>query len=214
MARQAAIDKAPTSDKKTVRYRPRGRVLPAEEVAAWETGRSYLEAAEREAERLREDAVSAFEDAKRRGFEEGRKDGAEAAARLLAETAGRADRQLREADRQIIDLALAVLRRVLGDLDIGKLLTRAVQQALISERRDRQLTLHVAPDMVDRLRADLDGIVDPDMRHLITVEPDAKLLPGDCRLASAIGFVDLGIEAQLTALHQGLVDGLNRRTEG
>lgn len=214
MARHDAIDNVTASDGKTVRYRPRGRILPAEEVAAWETGQSYLEAAARESERLRDDAVSAFEDAKERGFEEGRKKGAEAVARLLVETAGRADRQLAEADRQVIDLALAVLRRVLGDFDVHELLTQAVQQALISERQNRHLTLHVAPDMVDRLRTDLDDIVEPGMRHLITVEPDAKRQRGDCRLSSDIGFVDLGIETQLCALHQGLIDGLSRRAEG
>ena len=76
---------------------------------------------------------------------------------------------------------------------------------------DQHLTLHVAPDMVDGVRADLDADIQSGMRHLITVEPDPKLDRGQCRLASEIGFVDLGIEAQLRAIHQGLLDGLERQ---
>ena len=214
MAEQAAVDQAPSDGDGTPRYRPRCRVVPSDEVAAWETGRSYLEAAERFSERLRDNAASAFEDAKHRGFEEGRKEGAEAAARLLAELAGRADRQLAGSDRQIIDLAIAVLRRVLGDFDARELLTRAVHHALTNERQNRRLTLHVTPGMVENLRADLDGMLEPDLRHLITVEADAKAALGECRLASDIGFVDLGIDAQLRALHQGLIDGHNRQAGG
>ncbi|MGI9510411.1 MAG: hypothetical protein ACR2QJ_13820 [Geminicoccaceae bacterium] len=98
-------DGAPNGD--GIRYRPRGRVIPAEEIDAWQRGRSYLEAAKGEAERIRNEAHGAFEDAKRNGFEEGRAEGAEAASRLLAETALHADRHLAAADGQIVDLALA-----------------------------------------------------------------------------------------------------------
>ena len=65
--------------------------------------------------------------------------------------------------------------------------------------------------MVDGVRADLDATFDPDVRHLISVESDHHLARGDCRLASEIGFVDLGIEAQLDAVHRGLMEGLERQ---
>ncbi|MEZ5932783.1 MAG: type III secretion system stator protein SctL [Alphaproteobacteria bacterium] len=205
------MESAAAHDAEPVRYRPRGRVVPAKEIAAWETGRAYMRAASREAERLKEEAVDAYEDARRRGFEEGRKEGAEAAARLLAETTVLADRRLAEADREIVDLALAVVRRVLGELDVGQATRHAVRHALSRQRQDQHLTLYVAPDMVDDLRADVDALFDSAVRHLITVEPDARLDRADCRLASEVGFVDLGIEAQLNALHKGLADGLKRQ---
>lgn len=196
------------------RYRPRGRVVPAKEISAWETGRAYLKAAHEEAERLKQEARTAFEEAKRQGFEEGRKEGAAAASKLLAETASRADRELAQADRQIVDLALAVVRRVLGEFDAGQLLRNAVRHALAKQRQDQHLTLYVAPDIVEALRAEVDALFDPSVRHLITIEPDARLDQGQCRLASDVGFVDLGIEAQLKAIHQGLADGLKHQATG
>lgn len=196
------------------RYRPRGRVVPAKEISAWETGEAYLKAAREEGERLKREAVSAFEESKRQGFEEGRKEGSAAASRLLAETAALADRELAGADRQIVDLALAVVRRVLGDLDVGQLTRNAVRHALAKQRQDQHLTLCVAPDLVDALRADVDEMFDSSVRHLITIEPDPRLDRGQCRLASDIGFVDLGIEEQLRAIHQGLADGLKQQAAG
>ena len=195
-----------------VRYRPRGRVVVAAEIEAWHQGEAYLDAARREAERLRGEAIEAFEQAKLAGFEEGRKEGAEAAARLLADTARRADRHLAQADRQVVDLALAVVRQVLGEFDAGRLVSNAVRHALSRQRQSQHLTLHVAPDVVETLRADLDSQFEPGLRHLITVEPDPRLERGQCRLASEVGFVDLGIDAQLDAIHQGLVDGMKRES--
>jgi type III secretion protein L len=193
------------------RYRPRGRVIPAKDIEAWETGKAFLKAAADEADRLKQDARIAYEEAKRQGFEEGRKEGAADAAKLLAETARKADQHLARSDRQLIDLALAVVRRVLGDFDVGQLTRNAVRHALSRQRQDQHLTLYVTPGMVDSLRADVDRLFDPGVRHLITIEPDSRLEQGQCRLASDVGFVDLGIEAQLRAIHQGLADGLKRQ---
>lgn len=211
MAEAADIDNAQAASGDAPRYRPRGRIVPAEDIHAWRTGQSYMEAAKREAERIRSEAAQAFELAKRDGFEEGRKEGASAAARLLAETTMRADRHLANADARIVELALDVVRRVLGDFDVEQLTRNAVRHALARQRQSQRLTLHVAPDMVEGLRADLDAAFEPGLRHLLAVEPDPRLDQGQCRLASEIGFVDLGVEAQLEALHRGLRDGLDRQ---
>ncbi|MEM9439730.1 MAG: type III secretion system stator protein SctL [Pseudomonadota bacterium] len=208
------LDSESTNRRLPPRYRPRGRVIPAKDIEAWETGRAYLKAAAEEAAKLKQEAQLAYEEAKQRGMEQGREEGAVAAAKLLAETTARADQHLAKSDRQLIDLALAVVRRVLGDFDVGQLTRNAVRHALSRQRQEQHLTLYVAPDMVDSLRADVDGLFDSAVRHLITVEPDSQLDKGQCRLASDVGFVDLGIEAQLRAIHQGLADGLSRQAAG
>lgn len=193
-----------------LRFHPRGRIVPAADVEAWQTGCGYLDAAKREAKRIRTDAVDAFEQEKQRGFAEGRKEGAEAAAQLLTETSARADRYLADADGQLVDLAMAVVQRVLGDFDVRDLTLRAVEEALSKQRKDQPLVVYASPEMIDRLCSKIDESVGEGVRHLITVEADPKLEVGDCRLASEVGFVELGIEAQLRALHQGLRHGLKR----
>jgi len=198
------------AEREPIRYRPRGRVLPAKEVHAYETAAAFMQAANREADRLRNDALSIQEEARQKGFEEGRLEGAESAARLLSETTLRADRHLAKADAEIVDLALAVVRQVLGEFEVGELTRSAVRHGLAKQRQGQHLTLYVSPDMAEEMRADLDQQIAPGIRHLITVELDPKLDKSQCRLASEIGFVDLGIEAQLEAIHRGLQSGLLR----
>ena len=207
--RNADLEDERADDRQPLRYRPRGRVLQAEEVQRYETATALMQAAEREAEDLRADAMSVLERARRQGFEQGRQEGAKAIARLLSETTLRADRYLEEADTEIVDLALAVVRQVLGEFDVEKLTRDAVMHGLAKQRQDQHLTLYVTPDMAEPMRADLDQRIAPAKRHLITVELDPKLDHGQCRLASEIGFIDLGVRAQLEAIQQGLRDGLN-----
>ncbi len=202
-----ALDSA---DKGGVFFRPRGRIIPAEEVQAWTTGQSYLAAAKREAERIRTETIAAVEEEKRLGFELGRKDGGEAVTRLLAETSAGADRYLAEADGRLIDLAMAIVQRVLGDFDERELIIKAVHHALAKQRKDQRLTLYAAPDIIDQLGHRIAESFDGDLLHLITIEADPKLEVDQCRVASEIGFIELGLEAQLNALHQGLRDGLKR----
>ncbi|MGI9491131.1 MAG: type III secretion system stator protein SctL [Geminicoccaceae bacterium] len=193
-----------------LRFRPRGRVIRASEIDAWNTGCSFLEAAKREAKRIRKEAVKEFDEEKRRGFEEGRKEGVEAAARILAETKARADRSLAEADGQLVDLAMAIVQRVLGNLDARQLILKAVDHALTKQRQDRSIVIYASPEIVDQLRLQINESFDDSVRHLMTVEGDPKLDVGDCRMATDVGFVELGVDAQLRALHQGLRENLRR----
>lgn len=199
------------NDAKPPRFRPRGRILPAKEVEGYETAAAFMEAARHEAESQKANATSVLETARRQGFEQGRLEGAKAAAGLLAETKRRADQYLARADLEIVDLALAVVREVLGEFDVEKLTREAVRHGLEKQRQDQQLTLYVSPDMADPVRAHLDQEIAPDRRPLITVDIDPKLDLGQCRLASEIGFVELGVQAQLSAIHQGLKAGLDQR---
>ena len=192
------------------RFRPSGRIIRADDVKAWNTGCSYLEAAKREAKRIRTEAVTAFEEERSRGFEEGRREGAEAAARVLAETKAQADRYLAEADSQLVDLAMAIVQRVLGDFDVRQLILKAVHHALTRRRQDQPIVVYASPEIVDQLRLQISESFDDSIRHLVTVESDPKLDVGNCRMASEIGFVELGVDAQLKALHDGMRDSLKR----
>ncbi|MGI9434684.1 MAG: type III secretion system stator protein SctL [Geminicoccaceae bacterium] len=201
------------ADAREPRFRPRGRIVRAEDVNAWENGLAFLKAARREAAGIRAEAALAREQEKVRGFEDGKKEGAEEIARLLAETCARADRFFTEADEQVVELAVAVVQRMFGDLDTRQLIGKAVQHALQQQRLDQHLTLYTSPDMVDELRETISASFDERQRHLITVEADVRLDFGACRLASPVGFVDLGPDAQLRALRRGLLDGLKHQAE-
>ncbi len=210
----SAADQVRTAQVKKNRFRPRGRIVRAHEVKTWTTAQAYLEAAKREALRMRTDAARAAEDEKRQGFEEGRREGAEAAARLLMETKASADRHLAAAEGQLVDLAMAVVQRVLGEFDVKDLMLKAVRHALARQRGDQPLSLYVSPEIAGQLRLQIAESFDGESMPPITVEADPKLKVGACRLASEVGFVELGLDAQLQVLHQGLRGGLEQSVHG
>ncbi len=214
MAPETEMDQAQTVNVAKNRFRPRGRIVRAHEVKAWTTAQGYLEAAKREALRMRTDAARASEEEKRRGFEEGRKEGAKSAAHVLMDTKAKADRYLAAAEGQLVDLAMAVVQRVLGEFDIKDLMLEAVRHALAKQRDDQPLTLYVSPEVAGQLRLQIAESQGDDTTPPITVEADPKLDVGACRLASEAGFVELGLDAQLQALHQGLRDGLRQPVRG
>ncbi len=70
------------------------------------------------------------EQARAEGFEHARRQGAEEAAALLAQTSAQVDRYLAGLETSLAELALNIARQVLGELDGRERLVRCTAQAL------------------------------------------------------------------------------------
>src|SRR5215475_13311927 len=86
-----------------------------------------------------------------KGYAEGRAAGATEASRLVRDTTLAVDRYLAKLEGEIGALALGVVRRVLGDLDIAEVVTRAAGQALAEFRQERFVKVTFHPAAVDRV---------------------------------------------------------------
>ena len=184
-------------------FRPRRRIIPAGEAQAWIEGDSYREIAKRDAEALLAEARAVFEGERKRGIEAGLRAGAEAKAALLAEATARIDRGLAAAEQQFAAAVVATVERVLGSFDRQELLVRAARHALAEMREARHLILRVAAEeagAVERLLAEAIG----PGNTLVELQGDRSLEPGEAILESELGFVSIGIDAQLAALRRGL----------
>ena len=186
-------------------FRPSGRIVRAADGTALRDGRAWLAEARRSADRLLAEARAAADAERRRGFEEGRRAGERDAARLLAETAEKVDAYLESVQEQVAALAVEAVARILGSYDETDAAVRAIHHALQQARRRTEITVFVAPsltaEVARRLAAALSEV---DARQPVTVEPDRKLAPGRCVLASAGGFVEAGIAEQIEALRTAL----------
>ena len=184
-------------------FRPRRRIIPAGEAQAWIEGDTYREIARRDAETLLAEARAVFEAERKRGIEAGLRAGAEAKAALLAEATARIDRGLAAAEQQFAAAVVATVERVLGSFDRQELLVRAARHALAEMREARHLILRVAAEeagAVERLLAEAIG----PGNTLVELQGDPSLEPGEAILESELGFVSIGIDAQLAALRRGL----------
>jgi type III secretion protein L len=181
-------------------------VLRAAEAAVWQDGFRFLAAVRRVAAQVNEIARKTYAVEYARGFAEGKAAGASEAARLVSETTAKVDRHLASVEQEIGALALNVVRRVLGELDVGELIARTAAQAVAEFRREKWLKVTVHPAAADRVRAVL-AALPPDGGPTVTVESDAALDERACIVASDIAVVDASLETQLKAFAAAFAAG-------
>jgi flagellar assembly protein FliH len=153
-----------------------------------------------------------------RGFAEGDKAGTakgmdearNVAARfnqLVSQIQAQRTEILREAESEVVGLATAIARRVIGvraELN-DDLVLDAVRKAakLLLDRS--QLTVKVAPEQHDFLKHRLDDLYAIDDRiQRITVEEDRRVRPGGCILETDSGNVDARIESELLNIEKAI----------
>lgn len=183
--------------------RPALRILRAEQADLWIDGYAFIQAAEAHAVSIRQDSEQWLQAAREAGFESARLQGAEEVSLLLARTAQQVDAWLSGLEASLADLALGIAREVLDDMNDAEGILRCTRKALGAFRQDQALTLWVpaadARAVRERLHAGLDQL------PTIVVESDDQLQPGQARLSSPVGSVELGLDAQLTNLRRSLL---------
>lgn len=195
-----------------------GIVADAREKAA-----AVMAAAGEEAARLRQEAYDegfqqGFEDGQARGEAEGleRARGAveEAAAeaeRIVALARQQADAALAAAERQIVELALAVAGKVLAR-EVAENPTQIlplVRAALDRVQDEEQVTIRVHPGCYEQVMA-----ARPELQAALSraaalaVVADATLQEGDCIVETPYGAVDARVDTQLGLVKAALRDML------
>ncbi|SJM31806.1 type III secretion system stator protein SctL [Mesorhizobium delmotii] len=185
----------------TVPRRPVARILRAAEARAWQDGHAFLDEARRDAQQLRDAARRAYAAEYAQGYEDGKAQGAADAARLVGETAVKVDRYLGGLEAEIVNLALDVVRRVLGEFDASMLVAKAAAQAVTEIRRAKYLKVRVHPASVNRVRDELNAALrESDLGMTVEIDADDTLATGACILLTDIAVIDASIEAQLDAI--------------
>lgn len=183
--------------------RPASRILRAEQADLWIDGYAFVQAAKEHAQTIRDESAQWLEQARDEGFESARRQGAAQVSALLVDTTVKVHAWLAQMEASMADMALNIVREVLDDMDDAERVVRCTRKALNAFRQDQALTLFVPPVEADavrrRLKTELDSV------PIITVEADDQLQPGESRLSSPVGSVELGLEAQLTNLRRSLL---------
>lgn len=193
---------APNHDLPT---RPVGRVLRAAEATAWQEGFAFREAAKRESAELRDAARKAYASEYAQGYDDGLIAGSAEAVQLLTATTVSVDRYLEKLEGEVIDLALDVVRKMLGGFDAGTLVAKAARQAIADVRRAKYLRISVHPDMLDTVRTELnDMLAAGEIGFSVEIEADGQLAHHACVVKTDAAVVDASIEGQLAALRSAL----------
>lgn len=193
-------------DKSGFTLRSSGRLVKAEEVAAANTAAETLASAEAEAARIREEAKVAFEDEKKRGYEEGLAQGrmeiAEKKLEMLDETVS----YMESVESRMADIVMKALHKCveeIGDQELVVQVVRKVMSAVI--RTQKQVTLKVAPDMAPVVRERLSQILAdyPTVEHIDVIEDDRLKGPA-CMIETEAGVADGSVDSQLAAIERSI----------
>jgi type III secretion protein L len=185
---------------------PGSRIVRAAQVDVWQDAYRLLAAVREAAGKVEENARNTYAAAHAKGFAEGSSAGAIEASRLLRDTTLAVDRYLAKLESEIGALALGIVRRVLGELDVADVVARAAAQALAEFRQEKFLKVTVHPDAVERVSTALAALTQQG-GATVTLETDPALDRGACIVTSDFAVVEASIEAQLRAFANDLRSG-------
>jgi flagellar assembly protein FliH len=162
--------------------------------------------------------MEALAEARRQGQQEGRAEMSAAVqkereqiAQALREFASERTDYYRRIEGEVVQLALAVARKILhreAQLD-PQALAGIVRVTIESMDAGTKVSLHVAPRDVTEWRhffaRQMEG------ERALEVREDPTLAAGECRIETALGTTEVGFESQLKEIETGLLDLLAER---
>ena len=154
-------------------------------------------------------------DAFAKGFEQGERAGAEAAGKrgeamlrrlsdTLSELTTLRATMIRQTEGQIVELALAVARRVLHrEITLDRNLMIAIARVALDRLGESaQVTVRLHPEEYEATGA---ARVSEFAGSNVTFVPDPRVGRGGCRVESEMGLVDAGVDAQIQEIARALL---------
>jgi flagellar biosynthesis/type III secretory pathway protein FliH len=183
------------------------RVFAPEELQSLHDAQALVQALQAQRELAEARQAAAVDKARREGHAAGFAAGESAARRQLAQTqielAARAQRERESLRRQteatVAMLALEVVRKLAGELDVAELVAGLARNAVQQLIEDEPVTLVVHPAVARRVRERCAAAAEGRWLQ-VQVDDDASLKPFDCRLVTRAGTTYAGLDAQLKRL--------------
>ncbi len=191
---------------------PQQLVFSPEQVQAWQDAQQLLAQARQEAERIRAEAVQAYEDEKQRGYDEGVAMARMDEAERLIENATRTVDYFAGIEQKIVALVMNAVRRIMADFDDTTRVLAVVQSGLSVMRNQKQLTLRLSPEHAATVRDRAQHLLErfPGV-GMMDIVPDSRLKGDAAILESEMGVVEASVDLQLKAIEQGFTKLLGSR---
>lgn len=192
---------------------PASKVLSAEDVMTWVSAQDIIRAAQEEADRIREQARKEYQQELERGYREGLEQAQMEQVERMIENASRMVDFFSTVEQRMVSLVMQAVRRIVADFDDHARVMTVVQSGLAVMRNQKQLTLRLAPEHLETVRARAAELLEkfPGV-GMIDFVSDSRLKGDAAIFESEIGVVEASLEAQLAALEKGFVKMLGSRT--
>jgi type III secretion apparatus protein, HrpE/YscL family len=190
------------------------RLVKAAEAATVSTATEIIAAAEAEAARILEEAKAVFESEKKRGFEKGLTDGKMEIAMQKLDLVDSSVAFMESVEQKMADVVMKALKSFvieIGDREMVLQIVRKTMNAVI--RTQRQVTLKVAPELVETVKARIAELRNayPTVETFDVID-DVRLKGAACILETEAGVADASVETQLAAIEKSLKRHIARGT--
>ena len=191
---------------------PADPVIPASHAAVWLDAVQLLADARTEAAQLLGSAQQQLEAERQRGYQQGLEEARLELTERMIETASRTVELFASIEQRMVSLVMDAVRRLMADFSDSERVMAVVRSALSVLRNQRQLTLRIAPEHVEHVRARAGELLEqfPGV-GILDIVPDPRLKHDATILESEIGVVEASIESQLHAIEQGFHKVLGSR---
>lgn len=186
--------------------RQQGRVIRREDAGGWLEGNTYLEKARSVLDEAQKETARIKEDAYQKGYREGQLAGMREVEHLINDTRAALKSFEQDLDRRVLDLALAISRKIVGTVEASDAIASGASEAIASFKENATLTLSVPPALHEAIRLKLKELLDArtsDTRN-VTVQKDAALKPDQAYLSDGASSVDLSVSTQLLTVEKAL----------
>jgi type III secretion protein L len=148
----------------------------------------------------------AFEEERQRGYAQGLEDVKAEVTRRKLKLVEESAAFMSSVEEKMADVVMKALRKCvdeIGDKELVIPIVRKVMRTVV--RNQRQITLRVAPDMVECVKARMTELLaDFPLLDAVDVQEDARLKGTACVVETAAGIADASIETQLAAVEESI----------
>ena len=182
------------------------RLVRVADVATVSSAAEIVAAAEAEAAKIREEAKAAFESEKQRGYDEGLQAGKMEIAMQKLDQVDQSVAFMEGVEQKMADVVMKALKSFVVEIGDEEMVVQIVHKTMNAViRTQRQVTLKVAPELVETVRARVAGL----SASFPTVETfdvvaDPRLKGVACILETEAGIADASVETQLAAIEKSL----------
>lgn len=185
---------------------PASKILKSRDYGAYLKAEEVIALARDKAAGIIRASRKAFEDEKKRGYDEGMEEGNQRISEIMIESVARSVENFSEFENDVIEVVGDALRKILGEIDSEELISRVVKNALATVRNQKKVTVIVNPSDSEVVHGRInDLLAEYPAINTIDVLTDARVTAGGCKLETEMGVVDASLEVQLEAIKKALI---------
>ncbi|MGO0306219.1 HrpE/YscL family type III secretion apparatus protein [Endozoicomonas acroporae] len=182
---------------------PTCKVLKADDYVVYLEAQEIIKAAREQAAGITEEARQAYEQEKKRGYQEGLAESKAEQTDHMLKVVSRTINYLSDIENTLANILLSGVKKIIGEFDQEELAISLVKNALQHVRNEKHVTIRVPSAQYSAVQSRLNTILaEYKGVGFIDLVADPRLSSGDCIMESEIGVVDASVDVQLRALQK------------